>query len=780
MAGGVKIPVEASVGSVTDGLNKIPAKVEEVSRRINRFKWQVVDLKGLAADLKAAERMIADFQRRVGPIGLGGGLGVPGGGALPPGPIYRPAAPTAAPVPRPTPAPANRGGVGSRTHAPQWWNIGQQFLGGVGGGFGQIGSYGVRGGLAGYHNGGIGGAGMGLLGGLGVGALAFGAFKIGQGISEGYDIAKDRASTLDNLKRQLGDVGVSFDRLKLLSNAAADGLQINSKEAAELALQFNRLSKGHGGFGGLADATRVSVGFSRSYGLDPSAGVGFFGGMANMDRRQNNRELALLVAEAIEKSGMSARADEVMQAIQGYAASVSRMVLGTGGVAQYAGAYSSLMGMNGMTSETAASILGAANASMMRMGGAGEASQNFTLMAMQKHGRINPIAAMALAEGGLFGTRGGVFDKSGAIAQFIGADGMPGGDQGVSNFQVMRQALRGLGGDKWLQLDSAKRYFGVGSYAQAASLMNLDEGGMGRLQGALQKAGIDINSVNASGIQALAKLGPDASRDQLAAAASANRQETEWTKMQDSLKALDDIKINTGDKLIEPVNKIRDATTWIAEKLGMKPATTEGFSGGGGSFGGKGASGGWSDAQSDLDNLYGRLLKKESGGRHLIGGSLLTSSAGAMGISQVMPGTGVDPGYGITPLQNNSEAEYRRFGKDYLGAMLRKYGGDTRKALAAYNAGPGKVDAAVGKWGGDWLTHMPRETQAYVPSILGGDNLTVMPPGLSSSGGRNIVQSTEAEIDLLINPRDAVSRQAMGPSISTRVSLPKSSGTPLR
>lgn len=613
---------------------------------------------------------------------------------------------------------------------------------------------------------------MGLLRGLGIGALAFGAFKIAQGVGEGMDMAKERGSSLDTLKRQLGDVGISFDRLKVISNSAADGLQVNSKEFADLALQFNRLSRGHGGIGGLADATNVSVGFSRAYGLDPSAGVGFFGGMGNMDRRQNNRELAVLVAEAIEKSGMSSRADEVMQAIQGYAASVSRMVLSTGGMAQYAGAYSSLMGMNGMTSETAASILGSANASMMRMGGVGEASQNFTLMAMQKHGRINPIAAMALSEGGLFGTRGDVFKKGGAIAEFIGEQNMPGGDQGVTNFDIIRKAIGGLGGDKWLQLDSAKRYFGVSSYSQAAALMNMKEGGMGRIMKMLQGAGVDINNVNASGIQALAKLPENASVEQVRAIAAANREDNEYTRQQQSQKTLDDIKMNTGDKLIPLATDIRDGINWIAEKgYKMLPGVSSGAAASG--------SGGAVASPTELDKLYERLLKQESGGsggRHLIGGKMITSKKGALGISQVMPNTGNDPGLGVEPLRDNSEAEYRRFGKDYLGALLKRYGGDSKKALAAYNGGLGKVDKAVGKWGDDWLSHMPKETRDYVPSILGGDNLTVMPPGLLA-GGRNIRESTQVELDLLLNPMSASSRQPMGPSISNRVTLPKSSGT---
>jgi hypothetical protein len=90
-----------------------------------------------------------------------------------------------------------------------------------------------------------------------------------------------------------------------------------------------------------------------------------------------------------------------------------------------------------------------------------------------------------------------------------------------------------------------------------------------------------------------------------------------------------------------------------------------------------------------------------------------TSPKGARGPMQVMPGTNRDPGFGVKPAQDDSEAERARVGRDYLGAMVGRYN-DPAKALAAYNAGPGRVDAAISKHGSNWLAHMPAETRAYV------------------------------------------------------------------
>lgn len=126
----------------------------------------------------------------------------------------------------------------------------------------------------------------------------------------------------------------------------------------------------------------------------------------------------------------------------------------------------------------------------------------------------------------------------------------------------------------------------------------------------------------------------------------------------------------------------------------------------------------------DFESVFSKLVKTESRGKHLNDkGELTTSSRGAEGITQVMRRTGEDPGYGVAPLKNQSEAEYIRFGRDYLKAMLVKFDGDYKKALAAYNAGPQSVDKALStaiKKGGDWMDHLPKpsETKPYVNSIL--------------------------------------------------------------
>ncbi len=88
------------------------------------------------------------------------------------------------------------------------------------------------------------------------------------------------------------------------------------------------------------------------------------------------------------------------------------------------------------------------------------------------------------------------------------------------------------------------------------------------------------------------------------------------------------------------------------------------------------------------------------------------SSAGAIGVMQLMPATarrlGVDP----HKLEENIDGGVR-----YLKQQLSRFG-DVAKALGAYNWGPASVSQAVSKWGEIWLDHAPAETQDYVRTIL--------------------------------------------------------------
>ncbi len=87
------------------------------------------------------------------------------------------------------------------------------------------------------------------------------------------------------------------------------------------------------------------------------------------------------------------------------------------------------------------------------------------------------------------------------------------------------------------------------------------------------------------------------------------------------------------------------------------------------------------------------------------------SKKNAHGLLQLEPITAKQ--YGVTNI--NDPVQNIEAGVHYMADLLKEYGGDEEKALAAYNAGP----TAVHKYGG-----VPPydETQKYVKKITGRNN----------------------------------------------------------
>ena len=134
-------------------------------------------------------------------------------------------------------------------------------------------------------------------------------------------------------------------------------------------------------------------------------------------------------------------------------------------------------------------------------------------------------------------------------------------------------------------------------------------------------------------------------------------------------------------------------------------------------------------------NLLQAVAGQESGGT--ANPDLARSTMGAQGRMQLMPGTAQEMGVTDTsdPIQNIYG------GAKYLSQMLDRYG-TPELALAAYNAGPSRVDGYLAGRNG-----LPGETVAYVPSIArryqalagsqqqGGQPLPQQPGAIPNDGG---------------------------------------------
>ncbi len=92
------------------------------------------------------------------------------------------------------------------------------------------------------------------------------------------------------------------------------------------------------------------------------------------------------------------------------------------------------------------------------------------------------------------------------------------------------------------------------------------------------------------------------------------------------------------------------------------------------------------------------------------------SSAGAIGVMQLMPGTAQELGVNPTNVVQNVQG-----GAEYLKSLVNTFHGDVPLALAAYNAGPGAVE----QFGG-----IPpfAQTQAYVKKVLAVYQQLQQPP----------------------------------------------------
>ncbi|MDM3260464.1 transglycosylase SLT domain-containing protein [Citrobacter sp. Cf062] len=136
------------------------------------------------------------------------------------------------------------------------------------------------------------------------------------------------------------------------------------------------------------------------------------------------------------------------------------------------------------------------------------------------------------------------------------------------------------------------------------------------------------------------------------------------------------------------------------------------------------------------ETLFERLLHQESRNNQFDkNGNPLTSVKGATGVAQIMPDTAPEAaqlaGLEWSYWRYRNDATYNMaLGRAFLNSQLERYDGNHILALAAYNAGPGRVDKWLKTIGDprkgeisneDFIRLIPfRETKEYVSNILHG------------------------------------------------------------
>ncbi|RYG05416.1 MAG: lytic transglycosylase domain-containing protein [Caulobacteraceae bacterium] len=151
---------------------------------------------------------------------------------------------------------------------------------------------------------------------------------------------------------------------------------------------------------------------------------------------------------------------------------------------------------------------------------------------------------------------------------------------------------------------------------------------------------------------------------------------------------------------------------WLVMVLAASPVAAQGVSQ-------------WREPVAEASSRFGipaewieRVMRIESAGRTRLAGRPIVSSAGAMGLMQLMPGTwaAMRDRLGLGPDPHHPRDNILA-GSLYLRLMYDRYGHPG--LFAAYNAGPGRYEQHLRAG-----RQLPAETRAYVAAITGPRPMT--------------------------------------------------------
>lgn len=421
---------------------------------------------------------------------------------------------------------------------------------------------------------------------IATGALA-GARGLGSMVSDAVRLGGEEATGNDRLFRLLRDTTTDFGKLREEVRGTANAFGQTIQETQRLAHSYAELANATTSEEvqrGLA----LSLGFARGYGMDPGQVTQGFGRAAFAG--QDPRRFAGILAEAIQQSGLTSRPGEVMETLLRFQER-STSQFGAGNALDYfAAAYSHLSSSNnpGLRGQNGANLLAQIDAAVQRGGAMGEASQYLTHRAFNRAGISNPYQIEFALAGGMF----------------TGVNGEEAGEGNPTIFNAMAaEIMRAYPGNTPEQ--QYRRYHALGNHfgisPRAARAFFTSSGNYSGMIGqTLQDAGIPLDQVRSDAFRDIASItdpnadlgairsnilnrmgsndpmrrqvqeseGEDLRRVMLQWIARNGRQETEGSRLQDSMAQLNNALTAAGSGLIPTLTDLRGGIASLTEGIG--------------------------------------------------------------------------------------------------------------------------------------------------------------------------------------------------------------------
>jgi hypothetical protein len=238
-------------------------------------------------------------------------------------------------------------------------------------------------------------------------------------------LVKFATADLANIRSELADLReaeAAEMATGMVAEAHRAGLGITYREATNLAQAFARASA-LGSGKDVAEGVAVSGGFSRAFGLDRMRTAGLFGQMRYLGATGKNgmdeKQLALMFADAIGSGKMWSKADEVMQSIAQWVQTAERTQVTTPNMRAYADMAAKMNklgseGLPGLRGPAGAALLQAIDQAIRSGGRAGAAGENMMWQALNDNQgpMLDPFRAKLLEQHGMFASRKSVFGNS--------------------------------------------------------------------------------------------------------------------------------------------------------------------------------------------------------------------------------------------------------------------------------------------------------------------------------------------------------------------------------